>query len=106
MHFKIFAFTLAVAAVPFMGCDRSERSVQVQAVPDYSQYGVVTAPQTGHLLDQPNVDGQLGVTTDTAARSAEGTDRLGDRPADAPVQNGEQQAAPQPEAVAEPAVAE
>ncbi len=105
MHFKIFAFTLAVASVPFMGCDRSERSVQVQAVPDYSQYGVVTAPQTGHLLDQPNVEGQLGVTTETVASAPEGTDRLGDKPADAPAQN-EEQAAPQPDATAEPAVAE
>lgn len=100
MHFKTFAFTLAVAAVPFMGCDRSERSVQVLAVPDYSQYGVVTAPQTGHLLDQPNVEGQLGVTTATVAQSPEGTDILGDKPADAPSANGQQEAAPHPEPAA------
>src|SRR5690606_36534256 len=62
-----------IASLVLTACDRSDRSRTAGAVPDDSEYGVVTAPTIGSRMDQPNITGQPNVTTATTASAPENT---------------------------------
>ena len=83
MGLALNATVIILCVAAMSGCDRSDESRAANAVPDNSEYGVVTAPQIGHLPNQPNFDSQMNVTTATTASADKGSTapRLGDKAA-------------------------
>lgn len=84
MRRKMIAIACSATLIALSACDRSPVARQVGAIPDDSEYGVITAPMTGERLEQPNFDSQAGVTTATRATVPEGTtESLGNKVAPA-----------------------
>lgn len=71
---RITTFAFSFLAVCFLsGCKESRNGRAVGGVQDGREYGVITAPQQGTLVDQPNISSQLGVTTATVAEADPGS---------------------------------
>lgn len=91
---RITTFALSVLAVCFLAaCKESRNGRAAGGVQDDREYGVITAPQQGSRIDQPNISSQLGVTTATVVTADPGSTSVLGNKADAATTDAQSAAA-------------